>query len=52
LSDQVVQRIVVRSGMNMDLASNLLRDIQTEVDYLDSLDGPLPTPTSNKGYHH
>jgi glutamate decarboxylase len=52
MTDQVVQRIVVRNGMNMDLASNLLRDIQTEVDYLDSLDGPLPTPASTGSYHH
>jgi len=43
---------VVRNGMNMDLASNLLRDIQTEVDYLDSLDGPLPTPKETSSYHH
>jgi len=52
LGDQIVQRIVVRNGMNMDLASNLLRDIQTEVDYLDSLDGPLPTPRRTGSYHH
>ena len=52
LSDQVVQRIVVRNGMNMDLASNLLRDIHTEVTYLDSLSGPLPTPKSTSSYHH
>jgi glutamate decarboxylase len=51
-SDQVVQRIVVRNGMNMDLASNLLRDIQTEVDYLDSLDGPLPAPKDAGSFHH
>jgi len=51
-SDQVVQRIVVRNGMNMDLASNLLRDIQTEVTYLDSLDGPLPTPEDAGSFHH
>jgi len=52
MSDQVVQRIVVRSGMNMDLAANLLRDIATEVEYLDSLDGPLPTPRSTESFRH
>lgn len=52
LSDQVVQRIVVRNGMNMDLASNLLRDIQTEVTYLDSLDAPLPTHAQASGFRH
>ena len=48
----MVQRIVVRNGMNMDLASNLLRDIRTEVDYLDSLNGPLPTPEDAGSFHH
>jgi glutamate decarboxylase len=52
LSAQVVQRIVVRNGMNMDLASNLLRDIRTEVTYLDSLNAPLPGQDAAASFHH
>ena len=47
----MVQRIVVRNGMNMDLASNLLRDIKTEVTCLDSLDAPMPHQAGSS-YHH
>ena len=42
LSDLTVQRIVVRNGLSHDLADKLLADIKTEVDFLESLNGPMP----------
>ena len=42
MSDQIVQRIVVRNGMNRSLACALLDDIKKEVDFLDSLNAPIP----------
>jgi glutamate decarboxylase len=42
LSDVIVQRIVVRNGLSMDLADGLLDEITESVRYLDGLDGPLP----------
>jgi glutamate decarboxylase len=53
LTDVTVQRIVVRNGLSHDLASALLRDIRTEVEFLDSLDGPMPRPaTAAQQFHH
>ena len=42
LSDLTVQRIVVRNGLSMDLAEQILDSIRTSVAYLDGLEGPLP----------
>ena len=42
MADQTVQRIVVRNGMNRSLACALLDDIKKEVDFLDSLNAPIP----------
>ena len=42
LSEIVVQRIVVRNGLSMDLADRFLSDIAGEVDYLDRLESPMP----------
>jgi glutamate decarboxylase len=42
LSDVIVQRIVVRNGLSMDLADALLDEITESVRYLDGLGGPLP----------
>lgn len=52
LADVTVQRIVVRNGLSHDLATALLADIRTEVDYLDRLDGPLPHGGHAQAYHH
>jgi len=52
LSDQVVQRIVVRNGMNRDLAIALLDAIREETAYLDSLDAPLPKPRTSGAFSH
>ena len=53
LADVTVQRIVVRNGLSHDLATSLLRDIRTEVEFLDSLSGPLPSPSGRpQQFHH
>jgi glutamate decarboxylase len=51
LSDTVVQRVVVRNGMSMDLATNLLQDIEEAVGYLDKLTQPLPD-ADHSVFHH
>jgi glutamate decarboxylase len=51
LSDMTVQRVVVRDGVSMDLARNLVQDIREAVHYLDRLSHPLPTE-SRSGFHH
>ncbi|MGC5255422.1 glutamate decarboxylase [Gordonia sp. DT218] len=52
LADQWVQRIVVRNGLSHDLADLLMRDLRSSVEYLDSLDTPMPTPHATHGFHH
>ena len=53
LADVTVQRIVVRNGLSHDLATALLRDIRTEVEFLDGLDGPMPrAETATVQFHH
>ncbi|PWJ27511.1 glutamate decarboxylase [Branchiibius hedensis] len=53
LTDVVVQRIVVRNGLSHDLAVALLKDLRTAVEFLDSLDGPLPHATqAHVQFHH
>ncbi|PRI11567.1 glutamate decarboxylase [Leucobacter massiliensis] len=52
LADLTVQRIVVRNGFSHDLASAFLADLAEEVDYLDSLSGPMPMPKRGSGFHH
>ena len=52
LGDHVVQRIVVRNGLSMDLADRLLADIRTETAFLDALTAPMPTDRPRPGFHH
>lgn len=52
LADLTVQRIVVRNGLSMDLAANLLRIIEEETAFLDELDSPMPRPRVTEGFHH
>jgi glutamate decarboxylase len=52
LADVTVQRIVVRNGLSMDLASSLLADIEDETRYLDSLTSPMPEELAGPGFHH
>jgi glutamate decarboxylase len=52
LSDTVVQRVVVRNGLSMDLATDLIRDIEDGVVYLDKLTAPLPDADSLTAFHH
>jgi glutamate decarboxylase len=51
-TDVWVQRIVVRNGLSMDLAANLLDDIVEEVTYLDALETPMPEEAAAPGFHH
>ncbi|QTX03347.1 glutamate decarboxylase [Agromyces archimandritae] len=52
LTDLTVQRIVVRNGLSMDLAGELLDDIRTETAYLDGLEAPMPAEGLHSGFHH
>jgi len=52
LSDRIVQRIVVRNGLSLDLASRLLTAISEETAYLDRLDGPMPVEEHQPGFTH
>jgi len=51
MADTVVQRIVVRNGLSMDLAETLLHDVRAAVEYLEALPAPLPTPATG-GFAH
>ncbi|GAA3029567.1 glutamate decarboxylase [Microbacterium dextranolyticum] len=52
LSDLTVQRIVVRNGLSMDLAAELLDDIRSATAYLDALPSPMPAAERPTGFHH
>jgi len=49
--DLSVLRIVVRAGMNLDLADKLLEHLQTETAFLQSLDAPMPGPKEEAFRH-
>jgi len=51
LGDLTVQRIVVRIGLSMDLAEQLLADIVTETAALDAMPAAMPIP-GTAGFHH
>ncbi|HME01589.1 MAG TPA: glutamate decarboxylase [Solirubrobacteraceae bacterium] len=52
--DLAVLRIVVRAGMNHDMADMLLADLRSETEYLESLEAPLPPrdPSKAGGFAH
>ena len=52
LADVTVQRIVVRSGLSMDLAERLLLDIRESVHRLEKLPSPLPDRSARSVFHH
>ena len=52
LADVTVQRIVVRNGLSLDLATALLADLRSDVAYLDALSAPMPTEGQHPGFHH
>jgi len=52
LTDVTVQRIVVRNGLSMDLAEDLLTDIRAETAYLDALESPMPVEGQQPAFHH
>jgi glutamate decarboxylase len=52
LSDVTVQRIVVRQDLSMDLARDLLADIEAETAHLDALESPMPAVRPQPSFHH
>ncbi|MFV0316156.1 MAG: glutamate decarboxylase [Microthrixaceae bacterium] len=44
LAEMTLQRIVVKVGLSRDLATSLLTDMRGEVEFLESLDAPIPRP--------
>ncbi len=52
MADLTVQRIVVRNGMSIDMAGQLLEDLTAEVAYLDALTSPMPAEGAQPGFHH
>jgi len=52
--DLNVMRIVVRAGMNLDMADLLLDQLREHTEELESLDGPLPRPhrEAKRGFAH
>jgi len=52
--DLAVLRIVVRAGMNHDMADLLLADLRSQTEYLESLQAPLPQrdPSLVGGFAH
>ncbi|WP_082110144.1 glutamate decarboxylase [Demequina phytophila] len=51
LQDVTVQRIVVRRGRR-SAARDFLEDFRACVEYLDSLDGPIPVERTGSAFHH
>jgi glutamate decarboxylase len=47
-----VLRIVVRAGMNHDMADLLLDDLRTDTEFLESLERPLPSPAPKAAFAH
>lgn len=52
LAEWTLQRIVVRTGLSRDLAVALMRDIKSEVAFLDALTSPLPREGTGAHFHH
>lgn len=52
LESLTVQRVVVRNGFSRDLADAFLADLAEEVDYLDSLQSPMPGTGHPTAFHH
>ncbi|BDZ64559.1 glutamate decarboxylase [Agromyces mangrovi Wang et al. 2018] len=52
LADVTVQRIVVRNGLTMDLADELLADIRSATEYLEQIQTPMPDMGNRSGFHH
>jgi glutamate decarboxylase len=46
--DLSVLRIVVRAGMNHDMAGKLIEDLRSETEFLTSLEGPMPQQDPEK----
>ena len=46
--DLSVLRIVVRAGMTLEMADQLLEDLREQTEFLESLKAPLPDPENAK----
>lgn len=52
MEEITVQRIVVRNGLSMDLAQQLMAEIVSETAYLEALTAPMPEEGPVPGFHH
>lgn len=52
MSGITVQRIVVRNGLSMVLAEQLMKDIVNETAFLEALSAPMPGVDPGAGFHH
>jgi glutamate decarboxylase len=53
MEEITIMRVVVRNGFSMDLAHLFLMNLKHAVEFLDSLDGPMPHETkATNGFHH
>jgi glutamate decarboxylase len=50
--DLAVLRVVVRAGMNHDMADLLLADLRERTEFFESLTGPLPRPAETQAFSH
>ena len=50
--DLSVLRVVVRVGMNHDMADLLLADLRDDTNFFESLAGPLPRPAQTQAFAH
>lgn len=52
MEEITVQRIVVRNGLSLDLAQQLMAEIVAETAYLEALTAPMPEEGPVPGFHH
>ena len=53
MEDMIIMRVVVRNSFSMDMAHLFLDDLKRSVEYLQSLEGPLPHAVrTSKPFHH
>ena len=48
----IVQRIVVREDLSIDMSDKLLADIRSEVAYLNLLESPMPVEGQRASFTH
>jgi glutamate decarboxylase len=50
--DLSVLRVVIRAGMTHEMADRLLDDLRKQTEFLESLDGPLPSERQHEAFAH